>query len=266
MKTDSQILKMKLSCSAIFVFVPMFLAGCVMPEEKTMSTPSVQPGIQCPQTFESTITKTLSCNYLLFLPRDYGKKQQKWPLILFLHGAGERGNDLSKVKIYGPPKFAEENKDFPFIVVAPQCPADGWWPNETEILINLLDEVVSHYDVDKEKVYLTGLSMGGYGTWSLACEYPDNFAAVAPVCGGGMPYLCDRLKNVPVWAFHGAKDDIVPLRESEEMVEAVNKAGGNAKLTIYPDVGHGAWPGAYDGCELYDWFLQHRKTKKTGDK
>jgi predicted peptidase len=129
-------------------------------------------------------------------------------------------------------------------------------------LINLLDEIVSKYAVDAQRVYLTGLSMGGYGTWDLACQYPERFAAIAPICGGGRRFMAMRLKDVPVWAFHGAKDPVVPLRESEEMVQAVKSIGGNAKLTVYPDALHDSWTATYSNQELYDWFLSQRKANK----
>ena len=147
------------------VLVILFLAGYETPGENAMQNQSVTPGDQHDQVFEKTITKTVSCRYLLYLPPDYGKKQQQWPMILFLHGAGERGDDLEKVKVHGPPKIVETEKDFPFILVSPQCPEGKWWPNETEVLINLLDDIISRYDVDTKRVYLTGLSMGGFGAW-----------------------------------------------------------------------------------------------------
>ncbi len=131
-----------------------------------------------------------------------------------------------------------------------------------EVLTGLLDEIDEKYAVDSERIYLTGLSMGGYGTWSLACTYPDRFAAIAPVCGGGMPYIARNLKNVPIWAFHGAIDKVVPLKRSEEMVKAVKAAGGNAKLTVYPYADHDSWTVTYDNPKLYDWFLEHRRKSK----
>jgi len=214
------------------------------------------------KAFEKTITKTLNCNYLLFLPEGYGQKQQKWPMILFLHGAGERGSDLEKVKKHGPPRIVEKQTDFPFIVVSPQCPEDGWWTEEVEVLINLLDDIVSRYNVDKERIYLTGLSMGGYGTWALACAYPERFAAIAPICGGGKRFMAYKLKDTPVWAFHGAKDNVVAIKESEDMVNAINEIGGTARLTVYPDAWHDSWTQTYNKKELYDWFLEHRISKK----
>ncbi|MHC4397198.1 MAG: carboxylesterase family protein [Planctomycetota bacterium] len=223
---------------------------------------SITSGGQCSQVFEKTITKTISCKYLLFLPAGYGENEQKWPLILFLHGAGERGDDLEKVKLHGPPKIVEKQKDFPFILVSPQCPEEKWWPNEIDMLINLLDDIVSRYNVDTERVYLTGLSMGGYGAWRLATEYPERFAAMAPICGGGIPALADKLKDVPVWAFHGAKDDVIPLKESSDMVNALKECGGDAKLTVYPEAEHDSWTETYENDELYKWLLEHRKSKE----
>jgi predicted peptidase len=239
----------------------LFLAGCAPTEKIEMRSDSVLPPGQHTQAFEKTITKTLSCQYLLYLPAGYGEKQQHWPMILFLHGAGERGSDLKKVKKHSPPKIVEKQKDFPFIVVSPQCPEEQFWSNE--VLINLVDDIVRRYDVDTERVYLTGLSMGGFGTWILASEYPERFAAIAPICGGGEPLSAERLKEMPVWAFHGAKDELVPLKRSEEMVDAVKACGGNAKLTIYPDAGHDSWTATYDNQDLYDWFLKHRKKNQT---
>jgi predicted peptidase len=215
-------------------------------------------GGQTTQVFSRKITKKVECQYLLYLPADYGRSDKNWPLIMFLHGKGERGDDLELVKKHGPPKMIAEGKPFDFIIVSPQCPNDGWWPEQTDVLISLLDEIEAKYHVDTDRVYLTGLSMGGFGTWSLAERRPQRFAAIAPICGGCEHYVADRLKNVPVWAFHGAKDQVVPVERSKEMVEAINAAGGNAKLTIYPDAEHDSWTATYDNPQLYEWFLSHR--------
>jgi predicted peptidase len=234
----------------------LFLIGCGQMEKKMNTVP---PGSQQSQKFEKTITTTVSCDYLLFLPEDYGKKRQRWPLMVFLHGAGERGSDLNKVKVHGPPKIVKNRKDFPFIVVSPQCPEGDWWTEKVEVLINLVDDISTRYKVDKKRIYLTGLSMGGYGTWALASAYPERFAAIAPICGGGSRIMSLRLKDIPIWVFHGAKDRVVPLEESEEMVNAIRKRGGDVKFTIYPDAGHDSWTESYNNEELYDWFLGHRK-------
>jgi predicted peptidase len=220
-------------------------------------------GEQSEQMLEKQITKKVSLRYLLYLPKGYGeKKEQKWPLMLFLHGAGERGNDLNLVKKHGPPKLVDQGKEFPFIIVSPQCPSESWWTEQLDALTALLDDVQAKYAVDPDRVYLTGLSMGGFGTWALACRYPERFAAIAPICGGGEWFLAPRLKNVPVWAFHGAKDPVVPLRESTEMVESLKKAGGDVQLTVYPEAQHDSWTETYNNPKLYDWFLSHRRNEQ----
>lgn len=211
------------------------------------------------RTFEKQVTVKL--NYLLFLPEGYAKDDgKKWPLILFLHGAGERGTDVSKVKIHGVPKIVEGKKDFPFIVLSPQCPEESWW--ESWKLLALLDEIVSTYRVDTDRVYLTGLSMGGFGTWDLAMRAPRRFAAIAPICGGGNPVLTRAIKDIPVWVFHGDKDPVVPVAMSDAMVEALKKSGADVRYTRYEGVGHDAWTKTYENAELYDWFLSHRRGEK----
>jgi predicted peptidase len=230
----------------------------------TMSAKMGKAGEQNKQRFNSKITKVVDCKYLLYLPADYDKdSKKKWPLIMFLHGAGERGNNLEVVKKHGPPKMIAQGKSFDFIVVSPQCPNDMWWPEQTDLLISLLDEIEAKYRVDTDRVYLTGLSMGGFGTWTLAEKYPKRFAAIAPICGGSERIGASRLKKVPVWAFHGAKDNTVPLIRSQEMVDAVKKAGGDAKLTVYPEAEHDSWTETYNNPELYQWFLSHKISDRT---
>ncbi len=214
-----------------------------------------EPGKQRAQKLERIIKVTM--DYLLYLPADYAQKDA-WPLLLFLHGAGERGNDLNRVKIHGPPKLIEAGKQFPFIVVSPQCPAGQWW--QPHALAALLDEIAEKYKVDADRIYVTGLSMGGFGTWALAGFAPDRFAALVPICGGGDPMTARRLAHVPVWVFHGAKDTVVPLSASEQMVEALKKVNGNVKFTVYPEAGHDSWSEAYNDPELYRWLLDQKRT------
>jgi predicted peptidase len=223
-----------------------------------MSAKMGESGKQISKVFSKKITKVVDCNYLLYLPADYGKTRQTWPLIMFLHGAGERGENLEVVKKHGPPKLIEQGRSFDFIIVSPQCPNDIWWPEQIDVLISLIDDIETNYRVDTDRVYLTGLSMGGFGTWTLAERYPQRFAAIAPICGGSERYEASRLKTVPIWAFHGAKDKVVPVEKSKEMVDAVNAAGGNAKLTIYPDAEHDSWTATYDNPALYEWLLSHK--------
>ena len=217
-----------------------------------------KPGTQVEQVFKKEIKKKVSMKYLIYLPENYAKNKE-WPLMLFLHGAGERGDDLNKVKVHGPPKLVSNGRKFPFILVSPQCPRDNWWPKLTTELNHLIDEIVEKYAVDKNRIYLTGLSMGGYGTWALASEFPQKFAAIAPVCGGGEPYFAWRMRDIPTWIFHGAKDPVVPVARSEEMAAAMKKAGADIKFTVYPDAGHDAWTETYDNPKLYEWFLQFKR-------
>ncbi|MCX6359524.1 MAG: prolyl oligopeptidase family serine peptidase [Armatimonadetes bacterium] len=216
-----------------------------------------QDGAGEPCTLKKRIVRTLTARYLLFLPKGYNDdKARKWPLMLFLHGAGERGNDLEKLKVHGPPKLATAGKELPFILVAPQCPENGWW--ETETLGALLDEVQTKHRVDLDRVYCTGLSMGGYGTWAMALAYPKRFAAVAPICGGGQARLAGWMMRSPAWVFHGAKDNVVPLAESEAMVAALKSGGIENRFTVYPEAGHDSWTEAYNTPELFDWLLSHK--------
>jgi len=222
-----------------------------------------QPSKHQAHKFEAQIVKTVELNYLLYLPKEYGKDaEKKWPLILFLHGAGERGDDLNRVKVHGIPKIIEQKDDFPFIAVSPQCPQTSWWTGEVDTLKALLDEIVGKYAVDQDKIYLTGLSMGGYGSWALGIAYPDKFAAIVPICGGGDPKRVTVLKDVPIWVFHGAKDSVVQLAESEKMVNALKEAGGDVKFTVYPDADHDSWTATYDNPELYEWLLKQTRHKK----
>lgn len=243
---------MRLSTAAMIVFVAALWTG------PTVEAWSEQPGTQQPQRAEVTVK--VEVRYLLFLPEDYGKdKNKSWPMILFLHGMGESGDDLSKVKVHGPPKIVETKKNFPFIVVSPQSRRFGWNP---DALVQLLDHVASQYRVDRRRIYLTGLSMGGYGTWTLAAAHPDRFAAIVPICGGGNPDQAKRLKGLPIWVFHGGKDRTVPLARSQAMVDAIKAAGGNVKFTVYPDAGHDSWTETYDNPKLYEWLLQQKRPKK----
>jgi predicted peptidase len=226
--------------------------------------PAPQPG-QSPQTMKTKTAsgKTVMVPYLLYLPPGYPGKNRRWPLMLFLHGAGERGHDLDKVKIHGPPSLiASQGQSFPFVILSPQCPADGWWSDDDqiELLDALLNDVVGRYAIDRDRLYVTGLSMGGFGTWRLAARYPQRFAAIAPICGGGDPEDTTRLVHLPVWAFHGAKDPVVPLGASQQMVDALRTAGGSVIFTVYPQAGHDSWTETYDNPALYEWFLQHRRS------
>ena len=202
----------------------------------------------------------IEMQYLLYLPPAYDETEDKWPLLLFLHGAGERGDDLGLVKVHGPPKMIAEGEDFPFVVISPQCPEGVWWSIET--LHALINEVIETHRIDMSRIYVTGLSMGGYGSWGLAYTYPDLFAAAVPICGGGEPEKAPLMKEIPTWVFHGAKDEAVPLERSQEMVDALEEAGGNVRFTVYPEAGHvGAWVNAYGDPELWEWLVSQRRSR-----
>jgi predicted peptidase len=147
----------------------------------------------------------------------------------------------------------------PFIVASPQCPADSYWLLYLDDLKALIDDLVAHYLVDVKRIYLTGLSMGGTGTWTLAAAYPEIFAAIAPICGRSFYTLAKRLKDLPAWVFHGEDDEVIPADESRQMTDALNEVGADIKLTLYPGVGHNSWTRTYDNPELYDWFLSHSR-------
>jgi predicted esterase len=199
----------------------------------------------------------LDVPHLVLLPQDYDNdKDKQWPLVLFLHGAGERGEDVETVRRHGIPKLITNGQSFPFIVVAPQCHSGSWWTTETENLALLLDKVVTKYRVDTNRVYCTGLSMGGYGTWSLSMAYPERFAAIAPICGGGDVHDVARIKDVPIWAFHGAKDDTVPVERTQKLIDALKDIGVTPRFTVYPDASHNSWDETYDNPELYEWMLK----------
>ena len=232
----------------------LLLAGRLVAPAQTLPAAA---SAQQAKTFEKEITTLVKLEYLLSLPADYAKSKKTWPLMLFLHGAGESGNDLMKVKIHGPPKLVETKGPFPFILVSPQSPGRGWNP---DVLNALVDSVIREYRVDKDRVYLTGLSMGGYGTWTLAAAHPEKFAALAPICGGGNPADAAKLAKLPIWVFHGAKDPVVPLKRSEEMVEALKTAGGHPKFTVYPEAQHDSWTETYNNPEFYEWLLAQKRT------
>lgn len=209
---------------------------------------------QTAEQFQSADGQQL--RYWLALPKP-SESEKAWPLILFLHGAGERGEDLELVKKHGPPKLLAEGQTFPCLVVSPQCPAGKLW--DPKLLTLLLDEVTKKHRVDPDRIYVTGLSMGGFGTWSLGAETPQRFAALAPICGGGNPSSAAKLTHLPIWVFHGSLDKAVPLSRSEEMVKAIRDAGGKVEFTVYQDVGHDSWTATYANPKFYEWLFAQRR-------
>jgi predicted peptidase len=259
--------------------------------------------LQTVGSFHRTFNKTIGYQYLLSLPTGYTAAGEKhWPVILFLHGSGERGTDPWLVAVHGPPKLIRgeiapagsataaavaaagltESPDArarreqaaavlreKFIVISPQCPTGVWWDDDG--VLGLLDEVMAKYRTDPHHVYLTGLSMGGFGTWSVAMKHPERFAAIVPICGGGQtrdiirsshdnPAYVAALRSLGVRVFHGALDTTVLPEESQRMVDALKKAGvTDLELTIYLDATHDSWTRTYANPELYEWLLKHQR-------
>lgn len=209
--------------------------------------------------------------YLVYLPQTYSESGKKWPLILFLHSWSERGTSLSAVQNFalagllnnGSIKTITAQDEFPFIVVSPQAPAaDPEWKNAE--LMKVIEDVFSRFNVDKDRVYATGTSFGGSASWSLGCNYPDVFSAVAPVSAGGasIALLPNMTGKVAVWAFHNQNDGVTSISGDTQSVAAFQDLGGDAQLTIFPDSGHDAWTKAYKTADLYTWFLKYHKNNE----
>jgi predicted peptidase len=228
-----------------------------------------------PREYVGASKQTLKYRLLKPYQYSFGKK---YPLVIFLHGAGERGDDNLVTLKHGAKDFADEarRKEFPAYVLVPQCPKDKKWsevdwskassslPDQAsdsmQLLKELVDEMVENAGVDTERIYITGLSMGGYGTWDAIARYPNFFAAAAPICGGGDPKTVERFRNLPIWCFHGAKDPVVKVIRSQEMIEALKKVGGNPRYTEYPDLQHDSWTVTYKNPEFYTWLFAQRKS------
>lgn len=215
--------------------------------------------------------------YRLFKPKSYDAKQ-KYPLVLFLHGAGERGADNAAQLKHGMNDFSGEavQAKFPCFIVAPQCPTGDRWVDvdwgadkhdmpakpspPIRLTLRAIENLQKEFSIDAKRLYITGLSMGGYGTWDAIQRHPELFAAAVPICGGGDPKYAEKIKNIPIWAFHGDKDTAVKVERSRDMIAAIKAAGGMPKYTEYPGVGHDSWTATYKDAEMYKWlFAQSRK-------
>ena len=223
---------------------------------------SPAPGKQVPMTTAVKVKgesgdRDATLRYLLYLPADYeSKANEKWPLVLFLHGAGERGDDIEKVKIHGPPKLVAQGKHFPFVVCSPQCPTGSRW--NADELSKLVDALTNTYRIDRQRLYVTGLSMGGSGTWSLVASEPEKFAAAMPMCGRGDLASVEKLAKTPVWVLVGAKDRSETVQNCQEMANALAKAGCQGRFTLYFELPHDCWTVTYNNQDTYDWLLSHR--------
>lgn len=202
--------------------------------------------------------------YVVFVPANHDKAKPS-PVILFLHGAGEtKGGKMMPIEQGIAPhikRMEEKKQAFKFITIIPQAEGFGWAAESAngKRALAMLDEVVKEYNGDPKRLYLTGISMGGFGTWSVAAAHPDKFAAIAPVCGGGKTEWAEKLKDLPIWNFHGDQDGAVKVQLSRDMIDAIKKAGGKPRYSEFPHVGHNSWDAAYAHEELYSWLLSHAK-------
>lgn len=257
----------------------LFLLPAMACRDTAVERPAYQTGVHLQAVYDihkvaPDVSPTHSeFPYLLWLPEGYGEDaEEQWPLIVFLHGSGDDDNDSAYVMAQGLPDALYKNEQpdsFPFVVVSPQAlPGNTWWSGDMPVLLNaLIDDVVATYQIDPARIYLTGLSMGGYGSWIMATAYPDKFAAVVSVSGSGyrvpdpnIDTLC-QLKDVPIWAIHGETDRISDPKANIFYVDTLREAcDGDVKLTLYPDTGHfGAYYQAYRDPEVYQWLLDHSR-------
>ena len=248
------------SATQRFILIAAILLAAIQPGAAADGQPAERKGLS-----RVTVVTAVRMPYLAITPANF-RSQRRWPLILFLHGSEQRGNDLNLLKVNGPPKYALNNPDFPFVVVAPQLALGKIWDGDA--VAALAKQLIARFKIDPARIYLTGLSTGGYGTWSAALKHPERFAAVAPVSGGGNTVIpkhaegaqLDALRSLGVWAFHGGSDSVVDPSESQRMIGELQRIGaGDVRLTIYPGAPHDIWSQVYDSPALYDWFLQHQR-------
>ncbi len=252
---------------SILVLVLPFLG------QSTFSQDPAKPARPVRQTIKSlpepiaSQTDNLNDKFWLYLPERYSRSEEKLPLIIYLHGSSRRGREIEEVKANGLPPALDLKDDFEFVVASPQALSNYSWQVcwRPDDLVLLLDYLLANYEIDPRRIYLTGLSMGGYGTWSCIARHPNRFAAAAPICGVGNTDWGPSMKDLPIWAFHGEADLVVPVERSIEMVEAINEAGGNARLTRYPNVGHDSYTQTYANPELFKWFLNQVRPEEPDD-
>ena len=199
-----------------------------------------------------------SMQYAISLPKSFDG--EKMPMVVCLHGAGERGTDPEKLFVHGFGRCLGRGEELPALVILPQCPERLIWNHLTEELKELIDHVAAEYDVDTDRISITGLSMGGFGTWEMGMSYPGFFSALAPICGGGTSWRASLIGKTPVWAFHGASDTVVPTGASIDMYTKLKGAGGNVELTLLHNVGHDSWTFACERTTLFSWLISKRRS------
>jgi len=240
----------------IFLIYALAFTGCNRKSDKNnMSTKKRD-------VYETTVNIPVKFNYSLYIPDEYNNTDSLFSIVLYLHGVGERGTDLNKLELNGIPELISKGKDFPFLTLAPQCPEFGWWsrPEYVEALANLTKEIIRKYRIDERRVYMSGLSMGGYGTLALAKAYPQLFSAIIPICGGMDNHEdIERLGNMPIWLFHGDMDKVHPLEYSTVIYDLLKPINKDIKLTVYEGVGHNSWDKTYANDKIYQWLISHKK-------
>ena len=235
-----------------FVFMVLLLA--------TVSLAQAQSSHELSLSTTQVVKVPVRMPYLVILPKEYDQKPGPWPVLLYLHGAGDRGTDIALVRRVRAVQEALVRKDYPFILLAPQetDPDQAWIsaPVRT-VVMQILDEVIARYHGDSSRVYLTGISMGGWGTWFLAKQYPGRFAAIAPLCGHADTTWAPALVHTPIWTFHGTEDNVAPISETKAMVETLHGLGGNPKFTPIVGADHDIANVVYSRDDLYRWLLGH---------
>lgn len=200
-------------------------------------------------------------DYLVYLPKNYSSETKKYPLLIYLHGGSQKGNDLNKLKTYGLPYLIEKGQNFDFIIASPQCPENKYWSTENWFE-SLYSDLIMRYRIDTDRVYCTGISMGGYGTYIVALDFPDKFAAIVPLCGGindsDTSRVCN-LRNIPIWTFHGTADDKILIGETERIVSGLKKCKGKIKFTKLQNKGHGIEYLYETNPQIYKWLLKHKR-------
>jgi predicted peptidase len=211
------------------------------------------------KAFTIKVKNQTKMNYLLYQPENINGEA---PLLVFLHGGGEGGNNIEKVKKHGPPKLIEEGREFPFYVLSPQNPYEkGFWDDQA--VMKLVNKIIEKYPIDTNRIYLTGLSRGGYGAWRLAMNNPDKFAAMVVVCAASAPAVyANRIKHIPVWIFHGEKDEVVPVSESIQMADALKAVDAEVRLTLYPEANHDSWTETFNNEEVFNFLLKQTNSEK----
>ena len=221
--------------------------------------PAVQVSYAQQKAYTVKVKNQTEMNYLLYEPNNINGKA---PLLVFLHGGGEGGDNIEVVKKNGPPKLIEEGKEFPFYVLSPQNPYEkGFWDDKA--VMELVGLITEKYDIDENRIYLAGLSRGGYGAWRLAMNNPDKFSAMIVVCAASSPTVyANWIKHIPIWIFHGEKDSVVPVSESIQMADVLKASGANVRLTLYPDADHDSWTETFNNDEVYKFLLSHTKESR----